>query len=295
MRWVRMMEIIQRGYRKWKRRRGGEKKKHRKIQNDRAKPRSGQKMKERWKSRVRKYGGRKEGWKDWNKVRQREKGGRERDGIGGCLCLGVTFSAGCGLKGNNGGKDGGMARMKGWGGGGRAGEEEKDKKEKKNRQVVRLKKAETVKKPLSGKKKGTAEQHQWKRTGGSGSSDEAAQLQLLLNRSTALNPPLTQQHTHSRASTHTHAWRQSVYWCLRENYHLSTSRSDWLRLWGRKWDTRSSSAAESHTGRKGFIKWGLSRETLCLSGRSVLYPQVSAATRRSDWHEPLNYSQVLYN
>lgn len=76
------------------------------------------------------------------------------------MCLGVTFSAGCGLKGNNGGKDGGMARMKGWGGGGRAGEEEKDKKEKKNRQAVRLKKAETVKKPLSGKKKGTAEQHQ---------------------------------------------------------------------------------------------------------------------------------------
>lgn len=29
---------------------------------------------------------------------------------GGCLCLGVTFSAGGGLKGNNGGKDGGKGR-----------------------------------------------------------------------------------------------------------------------------------------------------------------------------------------
>ena len=255
-------------------------------------------MKERWKSRVRKYGGRKEGWKDWNKVRQREKGGRERDGIGGCLCLGVTFSAGGGLKGNNGGKDGGMARMKGWGRGGELVRRKRTKKKKKNRQVVRLRKAETVKKPFSGKKKkkGTAEQHQWERTGGSGCSDEPAQLQLLLNRSTALNPPLTQQHTHTRASTHTHTREDKV--CIDvsgKNYHLSTSRSDWLRLWGRKWDTRSSSAAESHTGRKGFIKWGLSRKTLCLSGRSVLYPQVSAATRRSDWHEPLNYSQVLYN
>lgn len=32
------------------------------------------------------------------------------------MCLGVTFSAGGGLKGNNGGKDGGMVRMKGQGG-----------------------------------------------------------------------------------------------------------------------------------------------------------------------------------
>lgn len=44
---------------------------------------------------------------------EREKGGRKRDGIGGCLCLGVTFSAGGGLKGNNGGKDGGMVGMEG--------------------------------------------------------------------------------------------------------------------------------------------------------------------------------------
>lgn len=44
---------------------GGEKKKHKKIQNDRAKPRSGQKMKGRAvETRVRKYGGKKEGWKD---------------------------------------------------------------------------------------------------------------------------------------------------------------------------------------------------------------------------------------
>lgn len=37
---------------------------------------------------------------------------------GGCLCLGVTFSAGGGLR-NNGGKDGGMKEMKGQRGGGR--------------------------------------------------------------------------------------------------------------------------------------------------------------------------------
>lgn len=273
MRWVRMMEIIQRGYRKWKRRRGGEKKKHRKIQNDRAKPRSGQKMKERWKSRVRKYGGRKEGWKDWNKVRQREKGGRERDGIGGCLCLGVTFSAGCGLKGNNGGKDGGMARMKGWGGGGRAGEEEKDKKEKKNRQVVRLKKAETVKKPLSGKKKGTAEQHQWKRTGGSGSSDEAAQLQLLLNRSTALNPPLTQQHTHSQASTHTHTREDKV--CIDVSGKTTTyphpAATDWDYEGGN--GTLGAHLLQSHTrGEKDSLNEGLAeKHCVCLGDLSCTH------------------------
>lgn len=102
------MEIIQRGYRKWKRR--GENKK---IQNDRAKPRSGQKMKGRggkleWESTVEK----KEGWKDWNKVRQRETGGQERDGmVGGVFVSGRHFlSRGrTRRKGNNGGKDGGMA------------------------------------------------------------------------------------------------------------------------------------------------------------------------------------------
>lgn len=35
------------GIQEMKKKEGGEKKKHRKIQNDRAKPRSGQKMKER--------------------------------------------------------------------------------------------------------------------------------------------------------------------------------------------------------------------------------------------------------
>lgn len=69
------------------------------------------------------------------------------------MCLGVTFSAGGGLKGNNGGKDGGMARMKGWGRGGELVRRKRTKKKKKNRQVVRLRKAETVKKPFSGKKK----------------------------------------------------------------------------------------------------------------------------------------------
>ncbi len=44
------------------------------------------------------------------------------------MCLGVTFSAGGGLKGNNGGKDGGMVRMEGWGGDGRAGQERRGKK-----------------------------------------------------------------------------------------------------------------------------------------------------------------------
>lgn len=44
---------------------------------------------------------------------RKKKGGRKKVWKGGYLCLGVTFSAGGGLKGNNGGKDGGMLRMKG--------------------------------------------------------------------------------------------------------------------------------------------------------------------------------------
>lgn len=51
----------------------------------------------------------KEGWRDWNKVRQREKERRKRGG----RCLGITFSAGQGLKGNS--TEGQCARrMKNW-------------------------------------------------------------------------------------------------------------------------------------------------------------------------------------
>lgn len=59
-------------------------------------------------SRVRKFSGKK------RRFQRLKQGQTDRKKKRGCLCLGVTFSAGAGLR-NNGGKDGGMKGQRGGG------------------------------------------------------------------------------------------------------------------------------------------------------------------------------------
>ena len=245
-------------------------------------------MKERWKSRVRKYGGRKEGWKDWNKVRQREKGGRERDGIGGCLCLGVTFSAGGGLKGNNGGKDGGMARMKGWGRGGELVRRKRTKKKKKNRQVVRLRKAETVKKPFSGKKK-----KKRNRRATSVREDRRVRMQrwacttaAVIKSIHGLEPTSdTATHTHTSKHTHTHTHVKTK--CVLMSPGKTTTyphpaATDWDYEGGN--GTLGAHLLQSHTrGEKDSLNEGLAeKHCVCLGDLSCTHRSLLQHVAQTD-------------
>jgi len=122
----------------------------------------------------------------------------------------------------------------------------------------------------------------------SGNVDEAAQLPLLLNWSVALKPPLTLQ---PQRLKHTHKDKVCIDVSRKTITDPHPAATDWD--YERGTGTLSSSAVTQ--GQKGFIKWGLIVETLRLSVISILYLQVSVATRRSDRHETLNDSQVRYS
>lgn len=112
--------------------------KHKKIQNDRVKPRSGQKMKgQAVETRVRKYGEKKKVGKiETRSDRERREG--EKETGWGVFVSGRHFLSRDGLKGNNGGKN---AVMAGW----RSGEKEErgpntGSHTKKRKQLKRLRK-----------------------------------------------------------------------------------------------------------------------------------------------------------